>query len=85
MYLALRESGMLPHDTHDTHARLSVVEATVKRMESTLDGVASDVSEMRSYQDRQRGAFAVIIITAGAIGAAVTKAAGYLAAKAGIA
>lgn len=76
---------MLPPDSHDIHARLSVVESTVKRMDGTLDGVASDVKEMKQYQDRQRGAFAVIIIGAGAIGAAITKVVTYIATKAGVA
>ena len=76
---------MLPHDTHHIHARLAVVESTVKRMDGTLDTVADNVSQMKSYQDRQRGAFAVIIIAAGSIGAAITKAATYLATKAGAA
>lgn len=76
---------MLPPDNHDIHARLSVVESTVKRMDTTLDTVADNVSQMKSYQDRQRGAFAVVIIAAGSIGAAITKVISYLAAKAGVA
>lgn len=76
---------MLPHDNNDLHARLSVVESTVKRVEATLDDVASDVKSMKQYQDRQRGAFAVIIIAAGAIGAAITKMVAYIATKAGVA
>lgn len=76
---------MLPPDNHDIHARLSVVEVTIRRMDSTLDAVASDVKDMKQYQDRQRGAFAVLIVGAGAIGAAITKAVTYLATKVGIA
>lgn len=76
---------MLSPDNHDIHARLSVVESTVKRMDSTLDGVASDVREMKSYQDKQRGAIAVLMIVAGTIGAAITKGITYLATKAGMA
>lgn len=76
---------MLPPDNHDIHARLSVVEVTIRRMDSTLEAVASDVKDMKQYQDRQRGAFAVLIVGAGAVGAAITKVVTYLATKVGIA
>lgn len=76
---------MLPHDTHDTHARLSVLESVVNRVDKKVDIIGDNVAQLKTYQDRQRGALAVIVITAGAIGAALTKVAGYLAAKAGIA
>lgn len=76
---------MLPPDNHDIHARLSVVEVTIRRMDSTLEAVASDVKDMKQYQDRQRGAFAVLIVGAGAVGAAITKVVTYLATKLGIA
>ena len=53
-------------------------------MDSTLEAVASDKKDMKQYQDRQRGAFTVLIVGAGAVGAAIDKAVTYLATRWGL-
>ncbi len=73
----------MPIDIHDLNARLAVVENTVNRVDKKVDGIASNLSDMKSYQDKQRGVIASLVVFSGVCGAAITKIVGYFLGKAG--